>query len=425
MHWQRRTDTTMGCPAIGRREMEHSQRMHRDKIRSIKSAIDTRPPAAQPHLTLYGRDYVAKKRATTEAAFSDLKMIQSIARTMTRGIDIPERKGPISLTASSRKAEIFNIMKENHRLLNSLENLQPVTRTVDFERENEWRQRYVINCSHSKRLSGEYDRQIERIHVEDKAKMDKYKNTVDRRRTANRMASGASASMPSLTPMGSVDEHNQMSSSAPAQASPPARKNGGKVGPSKPSATTASSSSTGRPSKGSNQPAALGGKDVRFDAPEGAGEGSSEKMPATPYPTKTIAEQAKENNDDHELLVVDDKLCVVMQPEGGAGDAAPAEKQDEWADALMAPAEESKAPPKAPPEEEESVAQSQAPADTSSATYKDSFDKSGVSDAKDTSKDDTGYEDDYEADFADESMNTTSKSAKVEEKEFEEDEFEK
>jgi len=418
----------MGCPAIGRREMEHSQRMHREKIRSIKSAIDTRPPASQPHLTLYGRDYVAKKRATTEAAFSDLKMIQSIARTMTRPIDIPDRKGPISLTASSRKAEIFNIMKENHRLLNSLENLQPVTRTVDFERENEWRQRYVINCSHSKRLSGEYDRQIMKIHVEDKAKMDKYKDTVDRRRTANRMASGASASMPSLTPMGSVDEHNGMSSSAPAQASPPARRNGGKVGPSKPSATTASSSSTSRPSKGSsNQPGALGGKDVRFDAPEGVGEGSSEKMPATPYPTtKTIAEQAKENNDDHELLVVDDKLCVVMQPEGGAGDAASPEKQDEWADALMAP-EESKAPPKAPPEEEESIAKSQAPADESSATYKDEFDasKSGITDGKDTSKDDTGYDDYEDETFAEESMNATSKSLKAEEKDFEEDEFEK
>ena len=32
----------------------------------------------------YGRNYFAKKKQTTEAAFNDLKMIQAIAKTMTR-----------------------------------------------------------------------------------------------------------------------------------------------------------------------------------------------------------------------------------------------------------------------------------------------------------------------------------------------------
>ena len=46
-----------------------------------------------PHLQLYGRDYFAKKKATTEAAFQDLKMIQSIAKTMTRPYVVPSSKG--------------------------------------------------------------------------------------------------------------------------------------------------------------------------------------------------------------------------------------------------------------------------------------------------------------------------------------------
>lgn len=381
----------------------------------MKSAIDTRPPKSQPHLTLYGRDYVAKKRATTEAAFSDLKMIQSIARTMTRSCDIPERKGPISLTASSRKAEIFHIMRENHRLLNSLENLQPVTRTVDFEKENEFRQRYVINCSHSKRLSGEYDNRIEKIHIEDQAKLNKYKETVERRRGANRMATGASASMPSLTPMGSVSEANgQMSSSAPAgtTASPPMRKSGGKVGPSTTKSSGAASSSSSKPSNSmgaSNQPGAAKDSQVRFDAPDGVGEGAGERMPATPHPNSvSIGDMAKGGNDDHELLVVDDKICVVMQtdqagsPAGAAPDQAPPEEEDEWAAALMEEPKDDAAPPEAASRE---------------------FDPSSMADA--SSKGDA-Y-DEYEEDFADESMNTTSKSAKPkpEDEPFEEeDEFE-
>lgn len=46
--------------------------MHRQRLENMRSALDTSAPAAMPHLQLYGRDYAAKKRATTEAAFSDL-----------------------------------------------------------------------------------------------------------------------------------------------------------------------------------------------------------------------------------------------------------------------------------------------------------------------------------------------------------------
>eukprot|EP00401_Gymnodinium_catenatum_P062786 CAMPEP_0117520020 /NCGR_PEP_ID=MMETSP0784-20121206/32956_1 /TAXON_ID=39447 /ORGANISM="" /LENGTH=631 /DNA_ID=CAMNT_0005316007 /DNA_START=72 /DNA_END=1965 /DNA_ORIENTATION=+ len=199
MFYQRRTDTTFGNAVVGRKELEFRQRVHREKVQRMTSSIDTRPPAAQPHLTLYGRDYVAKKRATTEAAFHDLKMIQSIARTMTRKAELPERKGPVSLNSDSRKQEIYRVMHENHRLLNSLEALKPVVSTTDLLRQNQWRQRYIINASHSKRLSGEYDDDIGKIKTVDKAKMDGYRRSVDMRRSARFGSSQGSTSMPSLT----------------------------------------------------------------------------------------------------------------------------------------------------------------------------------------------------------------------------------
>jgi hypothetical protein len=180
--------------------------MHRDKISRMGSSIDTRSPMPQPHLTLYGRDYVAKKRATTEAAFSDLKMIQSIAKTMTRQPSIPERKGPVSLNADARKSEIFRIMKENHRLLDRLETLEPMVSTANMERDFKEKQRYTILVSHSKRLAGEYDAEVTRIRTEDKAKTDAMNRSVHLRLTKHKMENGNnSMSMPSLTPLANTD----------------------------------------------------------------------------------------------------------------------------------------------------------------------------------------------------------------------------
>jgi hypothetical protein len=174
--------------------------MHRDKLMHMKSAIDTRPPPPMPHLQLYGRDYVAKKRATTEAAFADLKMIQSIAKTMTRTAEIPERKGPISLNASFRKQEIYRIMDENHKLLGSLETLQPVLTRDEVTKTNKMRQRYLINASHSKRLAGDYDPDIEKFQVHDKAQREHYIKGVELKRAKRDAAMAGSASMPNLLP---------------------------------------------------------------------------------------------------------------------------------------------------------------------------------------------------------------------------------
>lgn len=208
------------CPVVGRRELNKQQRAHRERLQNMKSALDTRAPAPQPHLTLYGRDYVAKKRATTEAAFSDLKMIQSIARTMTRDHSIPERKGPISLNADGRKQEIYRIMKENHKLLDSIENCEPMLRTQDMVKADRFRKRYTINCSHSMRLSGEYDDEILRIKDEERRKLAESKRIAQLRfEKSERMArtAGGSVSLPSLSPNGQRGAGTEKPSSSPSK----------------------------------------------------------------------------------------------------------------------------------------------------------------------------------------------------------------
>jgi len=233
--------------------------MHRDKIQRMGSSIDTRAPAPQPHLTLYGRDYVAKKRATTEAAFSDLKMIQSIAKTMTRKAEIPERKGPVSLNADSRKTEIFRIMKENHKLLDRLETLEPIVSTADLMRSGKDRTRYKILVSHSKRLAGEYDSDVERIRLEDQAKTDAMNRSLQARMNKyekQRMLqnSSGSTSMPSLTPLASTDPG--ILSTSPASPAPAPKKRVARQLGVPGGVASSSSSSKSSPPPPSNKPGA-------------------------------------------------------------------------------------------------------------------------------------------------------------------------
>ncbi|KAF4679058.1 hypothetical protein FOZ62_023695, partial [Perkinsus olseni] len=135
---QKRTDTSHGNSLIARREFKRQQQKHRETIRRMQPSIDTRRPADHKHLTLYGRDYYAKKRQITESAYNDLKMIQSIAQTMTRSPELlgsARRPGPVSLNREYRKRELFRITLENHALLGRLERLRPYYSTARLERD--------------------------------------------------------------------------------------------------------------------------------------------------------------------------------------------------------------------------------------------------------------------------------------------------
>lgn len=161
MQCHRRTDTTHACPVVGRRDLLRRQRIHNAKLQAAVAAVDMSPPRPQPHLTVYGRDHVTRKKATTEAAFSDLKMLQAVVRTLSRRPTSPERSpGPASLNVGARRQEALRIMRENRRLLDRLECAQPTLATSALLGSRDQQRRHVINASHAARLSGEYDREL-------------------------------------------------------------------------------------------------------------------------------------------------------------------------------------------------------------------------------------------------------------------------
>jgi len=160
MRCQRRTDTTFASPILHYRERELVDRLHREKLRDAKATVNTKPPEPQPHLQLYGRDYYARKKATIEAAYRDLKLCQRLVEESERKPVPRDRKGPLSLNARTRAKEVERIMKENHKLLDNLDKIQSAMKTQDVLDHDRERQRYVILGSHTKRLAGEYDGEL-------------------------------------------------------------------------------------------------------------------------------------------------------------------------------------------------------------------------------------------------------------------------
>lgn len=155
-----RTDVACGNPRVQESEKARMDGQLRNAIRNIKPAIDNRSPQTYPHLTSLGRDYFAKKKATTEAAFADLKMIGAIAKTMTRpSLHGDHRAGQRtkSITADHRKKELYRITMANHALLERLENLKPVIRARDQIAQYKGTREQVANASHTARKAGLYD----------------------------------------------------------------------------------------------------------------------------------------------------------------------------------------------------------------------------------------------------------------------------
>jgi len=156
----KRTDVEYGGNSvIQRKERERLGKLHKDRLKNIKSAVDMTCPVDQPHLTTYGRNYFAKKKQTTEAAFNDLKMIQAIARTMTRPFPYEPKNAPPphSLNRDWRKRELFRITMENHKLLDRLENLKPYYSTKRLLQDHAKSQKYVVNSSWTARRARMYD----------------------------------------------------------------------------------------------------------------------------------------------------------------------------------------------------------------------------------------------------------------------------
>lgn len=312
---QKRTDTTCGNSLVGQWELERRQKKHREALSQSKSTLNLKtPPAPQPHLTLYGRDYAVKKKATTEAAFADLKMIQAIARTMTRPVKVPERHGPQSLNTEARKADITRIVTENRRLLGAIETAKPFEHVDRLVSDHNQQQRYVINASHSKRLYREYDDQIKFIKADNTAKHAEQKRSTDKRiQLGLARRSPGSVSLPSLMPA----DHGRMSPQPATKMMGSSSSSSAGAGKLSGSAPAASTSQSWREESRTSL--------VHFEAYAEQEDSPHPKQPKTPHPKGGYRMPSKEELEEEELLVAEGALLTaeeLVEPSEPSGQAS-------------------------------------------------------------------------------------------------------
>jgi hypothetical protein len=148
---QKRTNVSYGNALISDRVQEKAQHVHEESIRRARPIVDCGPPQTGKSLATYGKDFIYKKKVSTINAFNDLKMIQNIARTMTRPFSLPPRAGPVSLNRGNRKRDIERINRENAKILHRLETLKPQISANQHLKDYDRAQRYMVNASYSMR----------------------------------------------------------------------------------------------------------------------------------------------------------------------------------------------------------------------------------------------------------------------------------
>jgi len=85
-------------------------------------------------------------------AHDDLKMVRSIANTMTRTFTPPAKDTCSGSLTKARKAmEAKRINIENQRLVDRIAELKPAYPTREFLSDYDLKQRHMVNCSYSLR----------------------------------------------------------------------------------------------------------------------------------------------------------------------------------------------------------------------------------------------------------------------------------
>eukprot|EP00931_Biecheleriopsis_adriatica_P023966 TRINITY_DN15029_c0_g1_i1.p1 TRINITY_DN15029_c0_g1~~TRINITY_DN15029_c0_g1_i1.p1 ORF type:complete len:311 (+),score=55.64 TRINITY_DN15029_c0_g1_i1:117-1049(+) len=145
-----------GSKICARRVREKEQEMHRDRIKNMKSQVDTRVP------TVAMFDHIKvnlKKEQMMEDRYSEidrdnrilLKKMTEIMKQQTtypatnRASSRASSTGPVSLNRDARKKELLRITRENQSILKRIQQAQPVYNHVEWEDEHRRNAGYLKN----------------------------------------------------------------------------------------------------------------------------------------------------------------------------------------------------------------------------------------------------------------------------------------
>lgn len=143
----------VGNKICSRRIQQREQDLHRDRIKNMKSQVDTRTPrvATLEHIKVNLKKEQMMEDRYTEIdrdnrillkKMTDIMKQQNTPSATPRG---PASGGPVSLNKDARKKELLRITKENQSILKRIQQAQPVYNHVEWEDEHRKNCNYLKN----------------------------------------------------------------------------------------------------------------------------------------------------------------------------------------------------------------------------------------------------------------------------------------
>jgi E3 ubiquitin-protein ligase TRIP12 len=143
----------VGNKICSRRIQQREQDLHRDRIKNMKSQVDTRTPrvATLEHVKVNLKKEQMMEDRYTEIdrdnrillkKMTDIMKQQNTPSVTPRG---PVSGGPVSLNKDARKKELLRITRENQTILKRIQQAQPVYNHVEWEDEHRKNCNYLKN----------------------------------------------------------------------------------------------------------------------------------------------------------------------------------------------------------------------------------------------------------------------------------------
>eukprot|EP00435_Cladocopium_sp_Y103_P071859 s216_g38.t1 len=139
-----------GSKICTKRIKAREQQMHRERIRNMKSTVDTGMPSVA---TLEHVKVNLKKEQMMEDRYTEidrdnrilLKKMTEIMKQQTTFPPAERKSGPTSLNRDARKKELMRITRENQSILKRIQQAQPVYNHVEWEDQHRRNVTYLRN----------------------------------------------------------------------------------------------------------------------------------------------------------------------------------------------------------------------------------------------------------------------------------------
>lgn len=147
----------VGNKICSRRVQQREQDMHRERIRNMKSTVDTRTPtvATLEHVKVNLKKEQMMEDRYTEIDRDNRILLKKMTHIMKQRSNTPPvtartprgpvSGGPVSLNKDARKKELLRITKENADILKRIQQAQPVYNHVEWEDEHRKNGSYLKN----------------------------------------------------------------------------------------------------------------------------------------------------------------------------------------------------------------------------------------------------------------------------------------